>query len=501
MHKIFLYLITLTSLSQALTYTIHGKGYTEFGKIMHVSDTLPIGGDQYNLSDNWFQTVGAQFTAVAQITNNLEGAFGFGGKKYHDTFGGKNSNKFASFRFASFITESRMTFHIGEKEAPLFSTTFGNFAFNYNKDVKNLGLYMLRGTVYPGFLESGFEHPRVDTSIGDFFGALFTSHYGAFENHLLIQNERQYAPRFDWHLGYITKYHYKNIFTLGAGFNYNRILPAYNNITSPKADSINTADERKDQSHPYDVKFFELTTLRDSLGNKLLDTTGKEIQVVGHVYSHAGIKLMGMFSFDPKPLLGLSAGEDLKVYGEIGLIGVKNQGKVYAKRSERIPIVIGFNLPTFGLLDVLSLEVEHYGARYKNDTRKLDYKDPNIHLPITQVERRPSAVPVSLRDYWKDQDIKTDSLTGEVSVVVGQDTIQLPKQSNVNNLTSDDIKWSLYAKKTIHKSIVFSGQIANDHFRPAPALISNPINPRFGTHTVFTTLKDWYFMFKIGYLF
>src|SRR6185436_11377689 len=110
--------------------------------------------------------------------------------------------------------------------------------------------------------------------------------------------------------------------------------------------------------HPYELQYYEV------VGG---DTT---------LYTHRGIKVMGMASIDFKRLLGLESpfGEkDLRLYGEAALIGVKNYGTIYAKRGERVPFMVGFNLPTFGFLDFLSIEYERYPARYKADYSKLGY--------------------------------------------------------------------------------------------------------------------------------
>ena len=68
------------------------------------------------------------------------------------------------------------------------------------------------------------------------------------------------------------------------------------------------------------------------------------------------------------------------------------------------------------------------------------------------------------------------------------------------NLTMDNLKWSLYVDKTISKHIQFIGQVANDHYRPRP-VATGLIKSDGGTAEAFTTSKDWYFMFRMGYFF
>ena len=68
------------------------------------------------------------------------------------------------------------------------------------------------------------------------------------------------------------------------------------------------------------------------------------------------------------------------------------------------------------------------------------------------------------------------------------------------NFTADDWKWSVNAEKTLAGHVQFSGQIANDHFVPRPARVGL-ITEGGGLSQIFTSTKDWYFMFRVGYFF
>lgn len=499
----FIIVIVVHSWTQEVDFSIHGKGWSQFGKIIKSSDT-----SQTNFNGNWIQSNGVQFTAIAQIGKNLEGAFGFGGQQTHNSMGLPIETKFAGFGFENFITQSRITYFLGEKNQPNFSLTFGNFAYNYHPDIKNLGLYLTRGTVYPGFLESGFEDARIDTTRGNVLGMKIHHQYGSFQHQLLLMNERKYAPSFDWHLAYLAKIKIGTSLTLGAGMNSYRILKQNKDLTELSITEQRLTENPTQDQHPYQAYYYD-TEWKDTNNDGISDTL-----IVTHQYTHAGTKLMGMWSFDPKPLFGMSeAKEDYKIYGEVGLIGIKNQGKVYSKISERIPIMVGINLPTFGFLDVLSFEVEYYRAKYKNDTRKIDYQG----VKPTQF---PSPVPISYANYYQNNSfyLYTDSVVVKdpqtellvtsytdsvLAARIRGDTVVIQGKNNpfdIQNLTSDDFKWSLYGKKTIAKHIFISGQIANDHYRPAPVRES-PFTVREGSQTAFSHIWDWYYMFKVGYLF
>ena len=79
-------------------------------------------------------------------------------------------------------------------------------------------------------------------------------------------------------------------------------------------------------------------------------------------FTFKAIKLMARASFNIQKMMPIAIlnPEDLKVYGEVDLLGVKNYPGVYDDRTERMPIMLGVNLPTFRLLNTLSFEVEYF---------------------------------------------------------------------------------------------------------------------------------------------
>lgn len=66
-----------------------------------------------------------------------------------------------------------------------------------------------------------------------------------------------------------------------------------------------------------------------------------------------------------------------------------------------------------------------------------------------------------------------------------------------NPVTDDDIKWSIYLQKTLANYIIINAQVASDHFRPS-YYMSNELERN---ESAFTAIEDWYWMFKIGYIF
>src|SRR5690606_13501792 len=126
----------------------------------------------------------------------------------------------------------------------------------------------------------------------------------------------------------------------------------------------------------------------------------------------------------------------------------------------RIPVMFGFNFPTFKWLDHLALEVEYYGSPYRNDLARLG--NNNTVAPWTIQNRPiPSPKPAENADYRIDANGNWRNVDGDTINVNGTGMAR-------ENVTVDNFKWSLYVDKTISNHILFSAQIANDHYRPRP---------------------------------
>jgi hypothetical protein len=483
-------LLALPITGHAVSFELHGKAWADAGRIMHATDTL-----EFDMNGNSQQSVGVQIAGHVDLGANLSGAFGIGTFQVYHSLGNADQEKFALTKFVNYVSEASLTYSVGDKENPTFSATVGDFAYNYAPHVKNLGLYLFRGPVYPGFLVSGFKDFHTDTSRASFLGFQLHHAWGDFQHDILMSSEREFAPSFDWSLGYVARYKVLKALEIGACVNFYHLISETEDLTSPNAgvDGILRTDSSLIHGGApysrYQLQYMEAMGPGDTV-----------------FYTHRGTKLMAMFNLDIKEMLGLDApfGEkDLLLYGEAALIGVKNYGSIYSKVRERIPLMAGFHLPTFGLLDFLSLEVEYYPAKYKADYSKLGYYNSlyfkNINPTILKTQRAPSAVPISLKDYAGEKYTITE--TGDFVAIATGDTIQVRGTDlDVENMTADDWKWSINAEKTVLGHIQFSGQIANDHFVPRP-LRGGVLFEEAGLSQVLSSTKDWYFMFRVGYFF
>jgi len=71
---------------------------------------------------------------------------------------------------------------------------------------------------------------------------------------------------------------------------------------------------------------------------------------------------------------------------------------------------------------------------------------------------------------------------------------------DLQDLSRDNLKWSVNVEKVLHRHIRFTGQIANDHFIPRPAR-TGIVAEDGGFREAFTDPRDWYFMFRMGFFF
>src|SRR5690606_35827919 len=114
--------------------------------------------------------------------------------------------------------------------------------------------------------------------------------------------------------------------------------------------------------------------------------------------------------------------------------------------------------PTFGVLDLLALEVEWYGARYRADYSKLGLFNSPHHRSInptnpTNAPELPSPIPVSWLNY-ADAGVDADG-----NRIAAGDTVSMRETADLLNMTSDDWKWSLYAQRTFAGRFRFTGQV------------------------------------------
>ncbi len=412
---------------------LSGAAWMQVGRIEN-SRVLEADND-YN--KNWMQNGGAQLGLSSRFDERWEGAFGFGVVGVHLARGGYSQANFWYPFWVPYVSEVRLTRSSrGFTEGSRFQLTLGDFGYGYNPDVKNLGQYLLRGYVYPGGIVSGF---------GNVFGMLARYEAGSFRNDLIVKSENEDRPVYDLSVADVANWSVTDGFEVGAGINFYRLVRS------------NSAFANK--GHDCPIADGEQCFILDSIGVDSTSFPGTQLPVydtIGGTLS--GTKLMARFRLDPKRLFGMTgvAGRtwgkaDWVLYGEAAILGLTDYPRYYDDILRRIPVMAGFNIPTLGLLDYLSVEVEYYASKNFSDVNYTGQSGswlPRVDGPAMAADTR--------RDDWK---------------------------------------WSVNAARVLFGNLQLSGQVASDHLRPG----GSNHNPN-GMEAL-STPKDWYWNAKLAYFF
>jgi hypothetical protein len=427
----------------ALDVKYKGAAWLQFGRVMHSTDSLVNGGSPNNMNGNWIEAAGTSLSSVARFSPHWEGGMGMGLIQGHNARGDVSVANNWYTTWGTFVSEARVTYTNPITERQKLQFNMGFFPFNYSPESKNLGMYLLRGYVYPGSPISGFE-ARGTTGAANIFGAMGSYSIGGFKNDLLVISETENRPYFDLSVADVVTWKPGAAFELGAGVNLYRVMPRKKENNSPGKDCKNVMSTYSN----IDGDEKEVCYILDTVS---VDASGAKVDTI--LGSMSGTKLMGRFRVDPKQLLGLGdtfGKQDLVLYGEVGVLGTTNYRKYYDDIKRRMPVMMGINIPAFGWLDKFAFEAEYYASK-----NMLDYG---------KAETSYSWVPRTAPD--------------------------------VDN-ARDDWKWSLYFSKIVQGHLRISGQVANDHLR-----MFGPPDIGFISYAeTLTTPKDWYWMLKTTYFF
>lgn len=408
----------------------HGAGWLQIGRV-----EASYAPENYNnaYKKNWLGNSGGLLTVHTAIDEEWDAALGMGTILVHLARGSRNiSNKWYPF-WVSWVDEARVS-HSGKLGSMDFKQTFGAFPVGYNGDIKNFGQYLLHGYVYPGAVATSFTGPL---GVNQAISGVDVSLKGeSFSNDFIVQLETSDMPLYDISVADIAAWRPTPAFEIGGGFNLYRVIANDPDKTSPAKDCKNLG-LNANHGQP------NVCGILDTSATGVIDTlTG----------SLAGVKLMGRFRLDPKALFGIESTmlgkNDLVLYSEFAVLGVKSYQQFYDKIAQRIPVMVGFNLPGFGFMD-WSVEMEYYASKNSSD---------NL------AAQSGSWVPAV------DPDPKLD-----------------PKR--------DDFKWSINASKLVAGNMVVLAQVANDHLR-----LGGNHDEQSGIEAM-RTPSDWYWTTKIAYFF
>jgi hypothetical protein len=417
------------------------KGGASFalGRIVKSSDTTAR-----HYSGNPIENVSARLLLNANLSDNLTVSAGLGVTERNVLPGNSNESGGRSlFTFYPYIVNAEGRYSFWRTDEKSFTIEAGYFPYSYNPDVKDLGLYLLRGPVYPGVVVSGYDS-KYTQPVSNTMGVRLQHVTGGFEQNLIVGSEVENYPYFDFSPAYLASMRFGNALRIGAGVNFYHVLPITRKMTYPDSFASDQTDDNANFNGDPNTRTYIY-----------VDTVAHDTSFL----SFAGTKVMANFSLDPKAFFDNSifGPEDLKIYGEAAIIGLdrsKAYTAVYGDLLHRMPLMLGFNFPAFNFLDHISLEVEWYGSKVKDDLSRLQATTGSLESPL----------PVA----------NISSL----------------------NLTRDNWKWALQASKTMGQ-IQFLVQVANDHSRQG----GTPRYPGSEWGTYFVAPNDKYWLAKVGFFF
>jgi hypothetical protein len=178
--------------------------------------------------------------------------------------------------------------------------------------------------------------------------------------------------------------------------------------------------------------------------------------------TRSAINLMGRATLDLGDLLDVKESTGpFRVYAELAVLGVQNQPVYYENISQRMPVMLGIHVPTFGLLDLLAVETEYLDNPYRDSQQELSIhnREPLVGPSM--------AVPDLAPEAYKRPRFELPSVHG------------------------DDVKWSIHAVRTLVPGLRLKVQIASDHLRLQNFDIGG-ILPSVSPQTV--RKNQWYFL-------
>ena len=381
----------------------------------------------------------------ARLTERARVRFGIGGAYFFVSPRNLGYNPYThSKRSALGITEAHGEFDIARSgDDLLLQLKAGVFGYKYNPDAKNLGEYMFRTWTYPNIITTGGLE-FINSAGAQLSGVSALTRIGGFQNELMLTIESDRPPVFGLSLTDMIRYRVGGILEVGAGFMLNNFYnPDPRQVTPQKlANSYFTlSDGRQMAAGRYDYE----------VQNLLLDPNVVTVTDTGY-YTFEGHKVMVRAAIDLGSALAVPGVEEnqFKIYGEAIVLGLKDYPTYYEKLEDRIVYMGGMNIPTFGLLDMLSVEVEYAPNPFENSTEG----------PLSDG----SATPY-VGDAW----------------------------NSYRPFRDDDVKWSVYARKDVMPGFAVYAQVANDHIRMLD-VYSTPDFREFMPEK-----ENFYWAFKLAY--
>ncbi len=364
-------------------------------------------------------------------------------------------------QFGPGVGQAQGVYAFGDVEKPAAKLQFGLFPHKYS-DSKNLGEYLFRSGTYPGVLTSGgWSYINAAAYLAQGARLTVPMFGGKVTHDLMLYMERDLEPAHDISPAYILKLAPWPFLELSGGAVWSHGLSLNSKRLAPKVNE----------------NAYSKITNKPIFGAQDSATVNTPVNQLGY-YTFEGVKVMGTAALDFGAMIGSESIEpgEFKLYTEVALLGVKDQPFYYEKKSERMPMMVGINLPTFGLLDGLSLEIEYHKSSF-----------PNTNGSVLQGQL---PIPVNNGENPYVYDPTDPRYLDTTNADFGQ---KLTPDELITKMKEDDWKWSVHARRSLSKGVSLYAQAASDHLRhfnftATPAAL--PASSRPG---------QWYYVLRLEF--
>ncbi len=459
-------------------------GVQEFGSIVEgvvANDAGIVSSANPRLRYEWVDHFGTFLSEEVIVDKRLNLQVGLGGvfefPKPEHVIPKYGSSMYKMFFVGPSVAKAVYTF--GNLEKPVFTLGGGLFPYKYNTDAVDLGEYLFRTTPYPATIFTG--------------GLLFVNDNAAYLQGLharlqlgdltvdgLLATETSLPPLYDWSLGIVADYQIANgLMDVGAGVNFKRLIQVKPSKTQREIQQ-NAYFIRNGKNYYGDVGYYKAQkdfyaatgdsvraasyqSIVDSVNFWMSSSNPTHIQQSElNYYTPAGVILMARASLDLKKIISINLGDaPFKIFTEAAILGWKDYPIFYEDKWKRAPVMMGIHLPTFGLLDQLTLQFEYFNSPWSNNTYNLGAQ--NVAVPYLPAGAEP-----------------------------------LFSKNTYNDVTQhDNNAWVVLLRRQLYPHLNLSAQFARDHMRTVGT--NWFYGGRLEPSEVLYRNSNWYWMAQLGW--
>lgn len=414
------------------------------------------------------QSTSLNLIQSVKVNERLDFSVGLGGLFFYTIPNVVGLSYQRSIKYGTTVSQALVSIKLGSVSDPVGHFNFGIIPYKYNPDAKNLGEFLLRDEAYPTVMVSG-GLSTINSAGMQVEGTQLQLLTGPLTHDLLVYTERAYEPTGDISAAYLLSFKPHPVFELGAGVAFAHLIPFKPSSTTPKGPLLTPINPSPSGE-----------VLTQPMNRYANDTVVTNINDVGYSnYTFKSTKLMARASFNPQALIksDLLGEDDLKLYAEAAVLGIKDYPYYYSSIMNRTPIMAGFNFPTFKLLNKLSVEVEYLKPAFPNS---------NYWSYATDAVPVPGIIPEGGQSFH-------DVLYGGVSANDGS----IIKPYDKKSLSHRAFKWSIFLERSLVPGLTLYAQAASDYMRGYNANVGpGALVPLY--EPIIKTPSDWYYLVRLS---